>query len=246
MIDSSHDGTVTTITLNRPEKLNAFSGTMREDLLAALREASDDRACHVVVITGAGRAFCAGGDVSFMHELQSRNDVEGFRKLLRAGAEIIMQIVEMAKPVIASINGVAAGAGCNLALACDYRIAAEQAKLGETFVRIGLHPDWGGTWLLPRIAGRSRALELMMTGRLVDAKEALSMGMIDRIATNLAAETQTLARAIAEAPTAVIADIKRALHSNRDLRGQLELEAEHQIRAFLSAEAKEKISAFLR
>src|SRR5689334_20889232 len=88
MIDSSHDGTVTTITLNRPEKLNAFSGTMREDLLAALREASDDRACHVVVITGAGRAFCAGGDVSFMHELQSRNDVEGFRKLLRAGAEI--------------------------------------------------------------------------------------------------------------------------------------------------------------
>jgi len=246
MIDSSHDGAVTTIMLNRPEKLNAFSGTMREDLLAALRDASDDSACHVVVITGAGRAFSAGGDVATMHELQSRNDAEGFRKLLRAGAAIITQIVEMAKPVIASINGVAAGAGCNLALACDYRIAAEQAKLGETFVRIGLHPDWGGTWLLPLIVGRSRALELMMTGRLVDAKEALSIGMVDRVASDLAAETQTIARSIADAPPAVIADIKRALRSNRDLRGQLDLEAENQLRAFSSAEAKEKISAFLR
>ena len=246
MIDSSHDGAVTTITLNRPEKLNALAGTMREDLLTALRDASNDPACHVVVITGAGRAFCAGGDVAFMHDLQRRNDVEGFRELLRAGAAVVAQIVEMAKPVIASINGVAAGAGCNLALACDYRIAAEQAKLGETFVRIGLHPDWGGTWLLPRVVGHSRALELMMTGRLVDAKEALSIGMIDRVASDLAVETQKLARAIADAPPAVIADIKRALHSNRDLRGQLDLEAEHQIRAFSSAEAREKISAFLR
>jgi 2-(1,2-epoxy-1,2-dihydrophenyl)acetyl-CoA isomerase len=246
MIDSSHDGAVTTITLNRPEKLNAFAGTMREDLLAALRDAADDSACHVVIITGAGRAFCAGGDVATMHELQSRNDVDGFRKLLRAGAEVILQIVEMAKPVVASINGVAAGAGCNLALACDYRIASEQAKLGETFVRIGLHPDWGGTWLLPRIVGRSRALELMMTGRMIDAREALQIGMIDRIAVDLAGETRALAEAIAAAPQNVIGDIKRALNSTRDLRAQLELEAEHQLRAFASAEAREKISAFLR
>src|SRR5581483_939373 len=222
-------------------KLNAFAGTMREELLAALRNAAQDPACRVVIMTGAGRAFCAGGDVAFMHELQSRNDVDEFRKLLRAGAAIVMQIVEMSKPVIASINGVAAGAGCNLALACDYRIAAADAKLGETFVRIGLHPDWGGTWLLPRIVGRSRALELMMTGRLVDAKEALAIGMIDRIASDLARETETLAQTIAQAPAAVIADIKRALHSNRDLGGQLDLEAENQIRAFSSAEAKEKI-----
>ena len=246
MIDSSRDGATTTITLNRPEKLNAFAGTMREDLLAALRAASNDAACHVVIITGAGRAFCAGGDVAFMHELQSRNDIDGFRKLLRAGAEVITQIVEMPKPVIASINGVAAGAGCNLALACDYRIASEQAKLGETFVRIGLHPDWGGTWLLPRIVGRSRALELMMTGRMVEAREALEIGMIDRIAVDLAAETRALVEAIAAAPPNVIGDMKRALNSNRDLRAQLELEAEHQLRAFSSAEAKEKISAFLR
>src|ERR1700687_6182825 len=99
----------------------------------------------------------------------------------------------MPKPVIASINGIAAGAGCNLALACDYRVASEDAKLGETFVRIGLHPDWGGRWLLPRLVGRSVAFELMTTGRMVDAAEALRSGMIDRIAPDLAAETQELA-----------------------------------------------------
>src|SRR5207237_5847926 len=106
---------------------------------------------------------------------------DGFRKLLNAGGAVVAQIVEMPKPVIASINGVAAGAGCNLALACDYRIASDQAKLGETFVRIGMHPDWGGTWLLPRLVGRSRAFELLATGRIIDANEALAIGMIDRV-----------------------------------------------------------------
>jgi len=246
MIDLTKDGAVATVTLNRPERLNAFAGTMREDLLAALKDAERDHACRVVIITGAGRAFCAGGDVDFMRQLQQRNDLETFSKLLRAGGEVVTQIVQMPKPVIASINGVAAGAGCNLALACDYRIASDQAKLGETFVRIGLHPDWGGTWLLPRIVGRSKALEMMMTGRMVDANEALAIGMIDRVASDLAAETQKLAAAIAGAPPAVIADIKRALHANNDLRAQLALESENQIRAFQSAEAKEKINAFSR
>src|SRR5712692_6881064 len=105
---------------------------------------------------------------------------DGLNKLLAAGAAIVTQIVEMPKPVIASINGAAAGAGCNLALACDYRIASENAKLGETFVRIGLHPDWGGTWLLPRLVGRGAAFEMMATGRMIDAREAVSIGMIDR------------------------------------------------------------------
>jgi 2-(1,2-epoxy-1,2-dihydrophenyl)acetyl-CoA isomerase len=246
MIELSTDGPITTITLNRPEKLNAFAGTMREDLLTALRKAADDRACRVVIITGAGRAFCAGGDVEFMRELQKRGDVETFRKLLRAGGEIVMQVVEMPKPVIASINGVAAGAGCNLALACDYRIASDRAKLGETFVRIGLHPDWGGTWLLPRLVGRSRATEIMMTGRMVDAAEALMIGMVDRVTTDLSSETQKLARAIADAPPAVIADIKRTLNASNDLPGQLALETENQIRAFSSPEAVERINSFLR
>ena len=123
----------------------------------------------MVVITGAGRAFCAGGDVEYMSGLQKNGDVESFRKLLDAGRDVVTQIAEMPKPVIASVNGIAAGAGCNLALACDYRIASDTAKLGETFVKIGIHPDWGGTWFLPRLVGPSRALELLMTGRMVDA-----------------------------------------------------------------------------
>jgi len=237
---------VATITLNRPEKLNAFAGSMRENLLQALRDAGGSTDCRVVVITGAGRAFSAGGDVAFMQKLQENRDVDGLNKLLAAGAAIVTQIVEMPKPVIASINGVAAGAGCNLALACDYRIASENAKLGETFVRIGLHPDWGGTWLLPRLVGRSAAFELMASGRMIDAAEALRIGMVDRVVSDLGEETRKLARAFADAPAGVIADIKRALNAKNDLRGQMALETENQIHAFSSPEAVERINAFLR
>lgn len=243
-IDSTTSEHITTITLNRPEKLNAFAGTMREDLLAALRGAEG----RVVVITGAGKAFCAGGDVDFMSRLQKDRDVESFRKLLDAGREIVTQIASMSQPVIASVNGVAAGAGCNLALACDYRIASEQAKLGETFVRIGIHPDWGGTWTLPRLVGTSRAMEIMMTGRMVDAAEALAIGMVDRVvaADELAAETEKLALAFAAGPPIAIAGIKRALAASRTngLREQIDLESEHQLRAFASADAAEGMAAF--
>ncbi|HKO56606.1 MAG TPA: enoyl-CoA hydratase-related protein [Thermoanaerobaculia bacterium] len=245
-IESATRDGVTTITLNRPEKLNAFGGTMREELLAALRTAEAEPATRVVVITGAGRAFCAGGDVDFMSGLQQAGDEERFRKLLDAGREIILGIVEMPRPVIAAVNGVAAGAGCNLALACDYRIASETAKLGETFVRIGLHPDWGGTWLLPRLVGPGRAFELMATGRIIDAAEALSIGMVDRVVADLPAETEKLARTIASGPPLPIADIKRALRSSErnELRAQLDLEAEHQLRAFRSRDAAEGMAAF--
>jgi 2-(1,2-epoxy-1,2-dihydrophenyl)acetyl-CoA isomerase len=248
MITSETRDHIAHITLDRPDKLNAFSGTMREDLLAALRAAVEDSACRVVVITGAGRAFCAGGDVDFMAGLQREQNTTAFRKLLDAGRDIVVTIATMAKPVIASVNGIAAGAGCNLALACDIRIASDAAKLGETFVRIGLHPDWGGTWLLPRLVGRSRAAELLMTGRIVDAAEALAIGMVDRVvpAAELAVETETLARAIADAPPIAIAGIKRALlaSEHNDLRTQLDLEAEHQLRAFGSGDAAEGMRAF--
>jgi 2-(1,2-epoxy-1,2-dihydrophenyl)acetyl-CoA isomerase len=248
MITSDTRDQIAHITLDRPDKLNAFSGTMREDLLAALRAAAENSACRVVVITGAGRAFCAGGDVDFMAGLQREQNTAAFRKLLDAGRDIIVTIATMAKPVIASVNGVAAGAGCNLALACDIRIASDAAKLGETFVRIGLHPDWGGTWLLPRLVGRSRAAELLMTGRIVDAAEALAIGMVDRVvpAAELSAETEKLARAIADAPPIAIAGIKRALlaSEHNDLQTQLEFEAEHQLRAFGSNDAAEGMRAF--
>ncbi|MGZ7042076.1 MAG: enoyl-CoA hydratase/isomerase family protein, partial [Thermoanaerobaculia bacterium] len=248
-IGSSTAERVTTITLNRPEKLNAFGGTMREDLLAALERAEADGNCRVVVITGAGRAFCAGGDVELMAGLRERDDARGLEKLLAAGAAIVMQIVSMSKPVVAAINGVAAGAGCNLALACDYRIASDAAQLAESFIRIGLHPDWGGTWLLPRLVGPGRALELMMSGRAIEATEALSIGMVDRVvpAATFPQEVAAIARMFADAPLPAAAGIKRALRESErnDLRSQLALESEHQIAAFRSADAAERFAAFL-
>jgi 2-(1,2-epoxy-1,2-dihydrophenyl)acetyl-CoA isomerase len=248
MISSETNDYITTITLNRPEKLNAFSGTMREELLAAIRAAAEDEICRVVVITGAGRAFCAGGDVEYMSGLQKNGDVGAFRKLLDAGRDIVTQLAGMPKPIIASVNGVAAGAGCNLALACDYRVAADTAKLGETFVKIGIHPDWGGTWFLPRLVGPSRAFELLTTGRMVDAAEALAIGMVDRVVplADLPEHTTALARAIAQGPPLAIADIKRALSASltNSLSAQIALESEHQVRAFLSRDAGEGMAAF--
>ena len=248
MILTETRDSVTKLTLNRPDKLNAFGGTMREELLDALRGAAADSACRVVVLTGAGRAFCAGGDIDYMSGLQRERNTDAMRKLLNAGRDVVLQIAEMDKPVIASVNGVAAGAGCNLALACDYRIASDQAKFAESFVRIGLHPDWGGTFLLPRAVGRSRALEMMMTGRLVDAAEAVAIGLVDRVvpAADLARETAALAQSIAAGPPIAIAGIKRALRESdrNDLRAQIDVETENQMRAFLSSDATEGMAAF--
>jgi len=244
MINSASANSVTTITLNRPDKLNAFSGTMREDLLAALREAAG----RVIVITGAGRAFCAGGDVEYMSGLQKNGDAAAFRKLLDAGREIVTTIASIDKPVIASVNGIAAGAGCNLALACDYRIASDTAKFSESFVKIGMHPDWGGTWLLPRLVGSGRAMEMLMTGRMVDADEALRIGLVERVvpSAELAAETERLAQAIAAGPPLAIAGIKRALAQSEvnDLKTQIDLESAHQLQAFASSDAAEGMAAF--
>jgi 2-(1,2-epoxy-1,2-dihydrophenyl)acetyl-CoA isomerase len=142
---------ILTITLNRPDKLNAFIGHMRRDLAEALEAAGSDRGVRVVVITGAGRAFCAGGDVNFMAELMERHDSEEFARILGSGRRVITSIRQMTKPVIAAVNGVASGAGCNLALACDLRIASNNATFSQSFLKVGLHPDWGGTYCLPRL-----------------------------------------------------------------------------------------------
>jgi len=248
MIESSTEEGIARITLNRPEKLNAFSGSMRDDLRSAIERAGTDRDVRVIMLMGAGRAFCAGGDVAFMAALQRERNTAAFRALLDAGREVILAIRNLEKPVLAVIQGVAAGAGCNLALACDYRIAAEGATLGQTFVRIGLHPDWGGTWLLPRLVGPSRAFELMASGRMVAAEEALSIGMVDRVvpAAELRHEAEALARSWSAAAPLALAGIKRALtlSERNDLREQLELEAENQLRAFSSSDAAEGMAAF--
>jgi 2-(1,2-epoxy-1,2-dihydrophenyl)acetyl-CoA isomerase len=238
-----------TITLNRPEKLNAFAGAMREELLAALDALSANDRIRALVITGAGRGFCAGGDVAYMGELQATNDTRAFRSLLETGARVVERIRSMPQVVVAAVNGVAAGAGCSLALACDYRIAADSAKLGLAFVKIGLHPDWGASWSLPRLVGPSRAIEILATGHTGEAAEALAIGMVDRVTTpdRLLDEARILAMDVANGPGGAIADIKRAVWaaSGNDLGRQLAVEAENQLRAFTSADGREGISAFL-
>ncbi len=241
-------GGFATVTLNRPDKLNAFAAAMREDLVAALRQLDGDAAVRAIIITGAGRAFSSGGDVDFMAGLQREHDETRLRKLLDAGRDIVTTIRELRAIVVAAVNGVAAGAGCNLALACDYRIASRAAKLGETFVRIGLHPDWGGTWFLPRLVGPGKALEIMATGRMVEADEALAIGMVDRLALPdaLLTEAEDLARRIAAGPPIALVDLKKAVYRSaaNDLPAQLDVESEHQLRAFLSQDAGEGMAAF--
>ncbi len=163
------DSGIATVTLDRPEKLNAFAGHMRRDLAEALEHAGGERAVRVVVVTGAGRGFCAGADVKFMDELMRRDDVEEFTRLLGAGRRVLTAIRQMTKPVIAAVNGPAYGAGFNLALACDLRVAAESASFSQSFVKVGLHPDWGGTYFLPRVVPSNIACEMFFLGETFDA-----------------------------------------------------------------------------
>src|SRR5580765_1903012 len=149
---------VATLTLNRPEKLNAFAEDMREQLVAALERVAAEGEARVLILTGAGRAFCAGGDVNHMASLKQRHaDFRELKPLMELGRAVVTRIEALPFPTIAAVNGVAAGAGINLALACDLRVASDSASFGETFVRIGLHPDWGGTYYLPRFVGLARA-----------------------------------------------------------------------------------------
>src|ERR671917_1710343 len=172
---------ILTITLNRPDKLNAFIGHMRRDLAEALEHAGSDRSVRVVIITGAGRAFCAGGDIAFMAELMRRRDSEEFARILGAGRRVILAIRQITKPVIGSINGPASGAGCNLAFACDLRVASTSATFSQSFAKVGLHPDWGGTFFLPRLVTPNKACELFFLGETIDAAEAARLGIVNQV-----------------------------------------------------------------
>lgn len=238
-----------TVTINRPEKLNAFAGRMRQDVADALRELDADPSVRVLVITGAGRAFCAGADIGYMKELLERGDTESFTALVEAGRAVVTIIRESPKPVIASVNGPAAGGGANLALACDIRIASDKASIGQTFTKIGLHPDWGGTYFLPRLIGPSRALELFYSGEMVEAEEAFRLGLFNRVVPHerLAQETRTLANALAAKPPLALALVKQAVYASPDstLSEMLDLELRHQLRCFASRDATEGFAAFL-
>ncbi len=240
-------GAIGRLTLNRPEKLNAFAGRMRDEIFEALAEL-DSPDVRAVVITGAGRGFCSGADVRYLGELLEARDAANFEKLLDAGRRVVTKIREMAAPIVASVNGPAAGGGLNLALACDIRIASDRATFGQTFTRIGLAPDWGGLHFLPRLVGEAKALELMMTGEIVGAAEALRIGLVNRLVPHeeLASETNRLAEMLAGRPEASLRAIKRGVYasSSRSLDETLEFESASQLECFASEDAREGVAAF--
>src|SRR5689334_1842531 len=240
---------ITTITLCRPERLNTFIGHMRRDLAEALEHAGSDRSTRVVILTGAGRAFCAGGDIAFMAELMQRRDSEEFSRILGAGRRVILAIRQMTKPVIASINGPASGAGFNLALACDLRIAANTATFGQSFAKVGLHPDWGGTYFLPRLVTPNKACEMFFLGENIDAAEALQLGILNQVVApeELESATLQLAERLRAAPPIALAAAKHAVYMSEssELETMLRYETEAQLRCFDSDDGHEGIRAFL-
>lgn len=246
---TSFDRGVFTVRLNRPEKLNAFAEDMRERLRDALDEAAVRPGVRVVVLTGAGRAFCSGGDVHHMLALRSHEDgADGMRALLDAGARAVRRLAALPVPTIAAVNGVAAGAGANLAMACDLRIASDEARFGETFVRIGLQPDWGGTHHLPRLVGLAKALELSWTGGMIDAHEALRVGLVNRVVRDMefGEAWRALARELAAAPQNAVRAIKRTMRAGAQasLDEAFALEAEAQMTLWRSDDVTEGLTAF--
>jgi len=245
----SEADSILTITLNRPDKLNAFIGHMRRDLAEALEHAGSDRSVRVVVITGAGRAFCAGGDIAFMAELMQRRDAEEFARILGAGRRVITAIRQMTKPVIASINGPASGAGCNLAFACDLRIASDTATFSQSFAKVGLHPDWGGTYFLPRLVTPNKACEMFFLGDAIDAAEAARLGIVNQVVAPEELENATLqlAERLRAAPPIALAAAKHAVYMSEgaDLEEMLRYETEAQLRCFESDDGHEGVRASL-
>ncbi|HAF16075.1 MAG TPA: 2-(1,2-epoxy-1,2-dihydrophenyl)acetyl-CoA isomerase [Blastocatellia bacterium] len=238
------------ITLNRPETLNALTTKVGQDFQAAVA-AGRQLGARAVILTGAGRAFCAGGDLREMQMIAQRDGkVEAFfDEPLRLLNECILLIRRTPLPFIAAVNGAASGGGCNLALACDLVIAGESARFNQAFVKIGLSPDCGGTFILPRLVGWKRATELMMTGEITTAARALEMGMINAVVPDgeLLAQAMAVAEKLAQAPTAAIGKIKELLEASatNDYGGQLELERKAQIQSGLTRDFREGVTAFI-
>jgi 2-(1,2-epoxy-1,2-dihydrophenyl)acetyl-CoA isomerase len=243
-------GEVAIVTLNRPTYLNALTIDVARDFKAAVHEAIEKRA-RAIILTGAGRAFSAGGDLREMQSIASSDGrIEAFfDEPLRMLNEAILLIRQTPIPFIAAVNGVASGGGCNLALACDLVMAAEGAKFNQAFIKIGLSPDCGGTFILPRLVGWKRAAELMFTGDMVSAQQALEMGMINAVTPDpeLMSRAMAMAERLAAAPTAAIGQIKRLLEASavNDQETQLELERKAQIESGKTKDFIEGVSAFL-
>lgn len=241
---------IATLTMNRPERLNALGDTLRQDLHDAIVRASAAPAIRVIILTGAGRGFCSGGDVKAMNEAKESGQSQALLdKIAPSRDQTILAMRDAPKPIIAAVNGPAAGAGMNLALACDIRIASTTARFGETFVKRGLHVDWGGTYFLPRLVGMAKACELIFTGEMIEAQEALKLGLVSSVVTPeaLMPTVQELARKIAAGPPIAIRLAKRALYRSQDsdLRSALEFETYAQNICRDTEDAREGIRAFV-
>jgi 2-(1,2-epoxy-1,2-dihydrophenyl)acetyl-CoA isomerase len=237
---------VLTITLNRPEVLNAFNSVMGRELLDALKKAERDPSARCLVLTGAGRAFSSGEDL----KARQAEGTVGFGATLRDRYNpIILKMRNIEKPVIGSINGVAAGAGCSIALACDIRIASDKASFIEAFVRIGLVPDSGSAYFLPRLVGLGKALEIAFTGDAIGGEDAVRIGLINKLvpAEELESATRDFARRLAKGPTRAIGLAKRTFNKalSMDLEEALEYEVFAQETAGGTADYQEGVAAFL-
>ncbi len=243
------DGSVVTLTLNRPEKLNAINYKEFEEIGDALDRTMHDDSIRVLIITGSGRAFCSGADVDLMPGAGRKMTLEEMREQNRIfHRDLILRVRNYPKPIIASINGLAAGGGLEITLVTDIRIASDTARFSEIYVKRGLHPDFGGTYTLPRIIGVAKACELIFTGKWIDAKEAEKIGLVNKVvpANELEHATQEMAKEIAQAAPLVVRYVKQNIYRglNMSFEEVLEYEAYAQTILHLTEDHKEGVRAF--
>jgi 2-(1,2-epoxy-1,2-dihydrophenyl)acetyl-CoA isomerase len=248
LIETIEDG-VATLTFNRPERMNALSTPIMEGLLGGLPRLADDPAIRVIVLTGRGRAFCAGGDVKSMAEGGERRSAAEATAHLRSRMEVSRILHDLPKPTIAMINGPAAGAGLAFALACDLRIAGASARLVTAFVKVGLSGDFGGSFFMTRLVGTAKARELYFTGRPVAAEEALSLGLVNRVVADdqLGDATMELARSLAQGPQVALSLMKRNMNcaESGGLADLLDMEAANMVQAARTEDHREAAMAFV-
>jgi 2-(1,2-epoxy-1,2-dihydrophenyl)acetyl-CoA isomerase len=247
LLEAIHEG-IATLVMNRPDRLNALNSELASALNDAFGRIAEDQRVNVVVITGAGRAFCAGGDLAVIGKGRQSRETQGLEPVLRGGMQMVLKMRTMPQPVIAAVNGAAAGAGMNIALAADIRIAAEEASFGQNFAKVGLFPDYGGTYFLPQLVGPAKAAELFYTGDMIDAKTALALGIINQVvpAAQLEATVRTLAQKIVHGPSLAIRAVKKALFASgeKELAQALDNEVREQIQCFMSEDCSEGVRAF--
>jgi 2-(1,2-epoxy-1,2-dihydrophenyl)acetyl-CoA isomerase len=247
-ITVQHTDGVAVLTLNRPQVLNAFDGAMANEMERAFATLLEDPEVRAVVVTGAGRGFCAGADLKYLHSCFEEDRLDDAVLVVEIGGRIARMVRASGTPVIAAVHGVAAGGGCNLALACDLRIAGDSARFGQVFSRIGLVPDWGGTHVLPRLVGTAKALELCWSGEWVEAPAAERIGLVNTLVPDaeLMGVAVRFARDLAAKSSAVVSAIKQALYASatEPLDAMLRWEEEMQRQLFATDRARDAIRSF--